>query len=115
MSIKKNAQRLERRLKRNRNRIKSTKVFRPRLSVFRSNTHIYAQIICDQTGTTLASARSTTDKKMTKTEQASLVGKKIGDLAKKAGIDKVVFDRGICKYHGRLKALADAARDKLNF
>tara|TARA_B110000444_G_C18375839_1_gene382556 strand:+ start:136 stop:477 length:342 start_codon:yes stop_codon:yes gene_type:complete len=88
---------------------------RPRLAIFRSNKEIYAQIIDDVAGNTLASA-SSSDAKGTKTEQASLVGKLIADNAKKAGVVTVVFDRGGFLYHGRVKALADAAREAgLNF
>jgi large subunit ribosomal protein L18 len=83
---------------------------RPRLAVFRSNKQIYAQVIDDITGNTLASA-SSVDSKGTKTEQASAVGKLIADNAKEAGVDTVVFDRGGFLYHGRVKALADSARE----
>ena len=89
---------------------------RPRLSVFRSLTHIYAQIIDDSMGHTLASA-STVDKavseqtgEMTKTEQARVVGELLAERALSKGIKQVVFDRGGYKYHGRVKALAEAAR-----
>ena len=95
---------------------------RPRLSIFRSNIHIYAQVIDDATSRTLASA-STKDanlaasiKGKSKTERAKAVGQLIAERAKAAGIDKVVFDRGGFKYHGRVQALADAAREAgLNF
>ncbi len=88
----------------------------PRLCVFRSLNHIYAQVIDDVKGTTLTSASScdpeimekTKDKK--KLETANLVGSVIGEKAKSQGVKKVVFDRGGYKYHGRVKALADAAR-----
>ena len=83
---------------------------RPRLAVFRSNKEIYAQVIDDVAGNTLASA-SSADAKGTKIEQASVVGKLIADNAKKAGIDVVIFDRGGFLYHGRVKALADSARE----
>ena len=83
---------------------------RPRLAVFRSNKEIYAQIIDDVTGTTLASATSS-EAKGSKTEQAAVAGKLIADNAKKAGIETVVFDRGGFLYHGRVKALADSARE----
>ena len=83
---------------------------RPRLSVFRSNKEIYAQLIDDITGNTLASA-SSASAKGTKTEQATEVGKLIAENAKKAGVDTVVFDRGGFLYHGRIKALADSARN----
>ena len=83
---------------------------RPRLAVFRSNKEIYAQLIDDSAGNTLACA-SSADAKGTKTEQATIVGKLIADNAKKAGVDTVVFDRGGFLYHGRVKALADSARE----
>ncbi len=88
---------------------------RPRLSVFRSNKEIYAQLIDDIDGKTLASA-SSRDKdlaksKGTKTQIAALVGKAVGEKAKNAGIEKVTFDRGGNLYHGRVKALAEGARE----
>ena len=87
---------------------------RPRLAVFRSLNHIYAQVIDDKTGTTLATA-STTEKALgTKAggnvEAAKSVGKAIAERAQKAGISTVVFDRGGYVYHGRVKALIDATR-----
>lgn len=89
---------------------------RPRLAVFRSLKHIYAQIIDDTQGRTLCAA-STLDKELkgklqglTKTQQAAEVGKLIAQRALTLGITQVVFDRGGQKYHGRVKALADAAR-----
>ena len=95
---------------------------RPRLSIFRSNIHIYAQVIDDATNRTLASASSkdaglaTAVKGKTKTERAKAVGQLIAERAKAAGVEKVVFDRGGFKYHGRVQALADAAREAgLNF
>ena len=83
---------------------------RPRLAVFRSNKEIYAQLIDDVVGNTLAYA-SSADAKGTKKEQASVVGKLIADNAKKAGVESVVFDRGGFLYHGRVKALAESARE----
>lgn len=88
---------------------------RPRLNVFRSSKHIYAQLINDQKGETLASA-STLDKEIDvdyggNVEAARKVGELIAKRAKEAGIEKVVFDRGGYLYHGRVKALADAARE----
>ncbi len=90
---------------------------RPRLNVFRSLDHIYAQVIDDEAGRTLTSA-STVDNNLrseldgkTKKEQASLVGKAVAERAKAAGIDQIVFDRGGYLYHGRVKALADGARE----
>jgi large subunit ribosomal protein L18 len=89
---------------------------RPRLSVFRSNKQIYAQIINDLTGHTLASASSLGLEKMPKKEQAAKVGELVAEKAKAAGITSVVFDRNGYLYHGRVKALADAAREGgLNF
>jgi large subunit ribosomal protein L18 len=90
---------------------------RPRLSVFRSLRHIVAQVIDDAAGRTLASA-STLDPEMhaqlsdlNKTGQAKLVGKVLAERAQKAGVKQVVFDRGGYRYHGRVKALADASRE----
>ena len=82
----------------------------PRLNVYRSNTKIYAQIIDDENGVTLASA-SSMKMKGNNTEVATKVGEAIAKEAKKAKITKVVFDRGGYLYHGRVKALADAARE----
>jgi len=88
-------------------------VERPRLSVYLSNMHIHAQIINDADGKTLASSTTATakDAKGSMTEKAAWVGKDIAAKAKKANITKVVFDRNGRKYHGRLKSLADAARE----
>ncbi|MBT5699323.1 MAG: 50S ribosomal protein L18 [Flavobacteriales bacterium] len=87
----------------------------PRLAVFRSNKQIYAQLIDDNEGTTIASAssneKSIVDKKVNKTEQAQLVGTLIGEKAKEAGVKSVRFDRGGFLYHGRIKCLADSARE----
>ena len=83
---------------------------RPRLAIFRSNKDIYAQVIDDVNGNTLASA-SSKEAKGTKTEQATVVGKLIAVNATAAGIDTVVFDRSGFLYHGRVKALADSARE----
>ena len=86
----------------------------PRLSVFRSNKQIYAQIIDDSTGTTLVASSSYNNKaaaKGNKIEQAVVVGKEVAELAKKAGIESVVFDRNGYLYHGRVKSLADSARE----
>jgi len=86
---------------------------RPRLNVFRSLNGIYAQVIDDTKGHTLVAA-STLDNDVAeapKTEQAKAVGKLVAERAKAAGISKVVFDRGGYLYHGRVKALADAARE----
>jgi len=87
----------------------------PRLAVFRSNKQIYAQLIDDVAGNTIVAAssrdRSLEGKKVTKTEQAKLVGSLIGEKAKEVGVDSVKFDRGGFIYHGRVKALAEAARE----
>ncbi len=85
---------------------------RPRLNVFKSNTGIYAQVINDETGTTVASA-STKTLKLTgnNIENATKVGKAVAEAAKSAGVNEVVFDRGGYIYHGKVKALADAARE----
>ena len=86
---------------------------RPRLAVFRSVAHMYAQVIDDAAGTTLVSA-STVDKGGKtgggNVAAATAIGKLVADRAKEKGIQKVVFDRGGYQYHGRIKALADAAR-----
>ncbi len=85
---------------------------KPRMTVFRSNTQIYAQVIDDVTGVTLASASSLAMKdKATKKEQAAKVGTLIAKVAQEAGITQVVFDRNGYLYHGRVKQLADAARE----
>ena len=87
---------------------------RPRLAVYRSNKHISAQVIDDRTGRTLASATTLeADLKATggNVEGAAKVGTLLAERAKAAGIDAVVFDRGGNRYHGRIKALADAARE----
>jgi len=83
---------------------------RPRLSVFRSNKEIYAQLIDDTTATTLG-ASSSKGSTGSKGERAADVGKKIAEVAKSAGIDAVVFDRNGYLFHGRVKSLADAARE----
>jgi large subunit ribosomal protein L18 len=87
----------------------------PRLSVFRSNSQIYAQIINDDLGVTLVSASSRVSsintQKITKIEKAKLVGSNLSANAMEAGINKVVFDRNGYLYHGRVKSLADAARE----
>lgn len=89
---------------------------RPRLSVFRSNKQIYAQVINDLTGTTLASASSLGLETMPKKEQAAKVGALVAEKALAVGITSVVFDRNGYLYHGRVKELADAARNGgLNF
>ena len=95
---------------------------RPRLSIFRSNIHIYAQVIDDTAGRTLVAASTVEPsliaslKGKTKIDRAKAIGQLIAERAKDAGIEQVVFDRGGFKYHGRVQALADAAREAgLNF
>lgn len=90
---------------------------RPRLNVFRSLQHIYAQVIDDDSGHTMVAA-STVEPELadvladkTKKEQAAMVGEKVAERALAAGIEQVVFDRGGYRYHGRVKALADGARE----
>ena len=107
----------ERRKARVRRQLRRTANGRPRLSVSRSDQHIYAQIICDQTGKTLASA-STIEKELRpkiknggNIAAAEEIGNIIAERGKKAGVEDVVFDRGGYIYHGRVKALADAARE----
>jgi large subunit ribosomal protein L18 len=108
--------RQQRRKYRVRNKITGT-AERPRLSVFRSSKHIYAQLIDDLAGQTLAAA-SSCSKDLAKdvpyggnVKAAKVVGKKLADAAKAKGISKAAFDRGQYRFHGRVKALADAARE----
>ena len=84
---------------------------RPRLSVFRSNKQIYAQVINDKAGVTLAAASSLGFEKMNKTEQAKKVGLLLAEKAKAAGVESVVFDRNGYLYHGRVQSLADGAHE----
>ncbi len=110
-SVSRNDIRLRRHV-RVRNKISGTPE-RPRLNVFRSNSHIHAQIIDDVNGKTLAAA-SSVDMKLengSNVEAAALVGKEIAKRAKAKKIEEVVFDRGGYIYHGRIKALAEAARE----
>ncbi|MCP8938996.1 50S ribosomal protein L18 [Alsobacter sp. SYSU M60028] len=113
----KNIQAAERRVARVRRTIRKAANGRPRLSVFRSSKQIYAQVIDDARGVTLVSA-STVEKDLRTSlktgadvEAAKLVGKLVAERAKQAGVTQVVFDRGGYMYHGRVKALADAARE----
>ena len=106
----------ERRHQRLRKRLMGTPE-RPRLNVFRSDKHIYAQVIDDLAGRTVASA-SDIDVDVrgnigegTKSDKAKLVGQLVAERAREAGVTMVVFDRGGYRYHGRVKALADAARE----
>lgn len=88
------------------------KSLRPRLSVFVSNTHVYAQVIDDIKGTTLVQAKDVEVEKKGKTvEIARKVGELVGKRAKEKGVTQVKFDRGDKKYHGRIKALAEGARE----
>jgi len=107
----------ERRKKRSRFKLLKNNNGRPRLSVFRSSKHIYAQLIDDNAGRTLAAA-SSLEKALADTlktgadkNAAAEVGRLIAGRAKEAGVEKVVFDRGGYHFHGRLQALADAARE----
>ena len=105
-------QRREKRHKRVRRHVYGT-AERPRLAVFRSNRGVAAQLIDDTSGRTLAAASwlNVGKAKGTKSEQAAAVGKMLAENAKKAGIERVVFDRAGYLYHGRVKALAEAARE----
>ena len=87
---------------------------RPRLNVFRSANHTYAQVIDDSVGHTLAAAATAefSDDELVKTDAARAVGKLVAERAKANGVVKVVFDRGGYQYHGRVKALAEAAREE---
>ena len=112
----------DRRKRRTRHRLRKIERIKPRLSVFRSGKHIYAQVIDDLAGRTVAAA-STLDKGIrdglktgANRDAAAQVGKVIAERAKSAGVVTVVFDRGGYLYHGRVKALGDAAREAgLNF
>ena len=115
--MKSSKQLYDRRRQRTGGKVKKSNNGRPRLAVFRSGKHIYAQIIDDNRGLTVASA-STLDKEVriklktgANIEAASQVGRIVAERAKKAGVDLVVFDRGGHIYHGRVKALAEAARE----
>jgi len=113
MALTKNERRL--RIKSRVRKIVSGTEARPRLSVFRSNKEIYAQIVDDVTGNTIVAA-SSRDKdiskaKGNKSEIATLVGKSIGEKAIKAGVETISFDRGGYLYHGRVKSLAEGARE----
>ncbi len=119
---------LEKKVRRNNMKKRSEKIRfklkkvsnRNRLTVFKSNSHLYAQLIDDTKGSTLASASSIEkkikEKKLTKKELAELIGKEIAKKIISKGIKDVAFDRGKYKYHGLIKILADAARSEgLNF
>lgn len=109
MAYKKDPQ--VRRRQRVRREIKKAANGRPRLSVYRSSSNIYAQVIDDLKGHTVASASSLDIGNGGNVDAASAVGKLIAERAKEAGVEEVVFDRGGYIYHGRVKALADAARE----
>jgi large subunit ribosomal protein L18 len=110
------AERFLRRRRRTRSALRKVSGGRPRLCVFRSSKHIYAQVIDDQVGRTLAAASTLDEQLRTQLKTgadraaAEQVGKLIAERAKTAGIEAVVFDRGAYRYHGRIKALAEAAR-----
>jgi large subunit ribosomal protein L18 len=113
MALTKNEKRL--RIKSRIRKVVSGTEARPRLAVFRSNKEIYAQVVDDVTGKTLAAA-SSRDKEVasakgTKSEKATLVGKAVAERAIKAGINTISFDRGGYQYHGRVKSLAEGARE----
>ncbi|OZV66845.1 50S ribosomal protein L18 [Winogradskyella aurantia] len=113
MALTKNERRI--RIKNRIRKVVSGTEARPRLSVFRSNKEIYAQVVDDLTGKTIAAA-SSRDKdiakaKGNKTEIAALVGKAVGEKAMKAGVETISFDRGGYLYHGRVKSLAEGARE----
>jgi len=109
----------DKRAQRTRTRLKALSNGRPRLSVFRSSKNIYAQVIDDANGVTVAAASSLEGEKKQKgadKDAAARVGKLVAERAKEKGVTDVVFDRGGYIYHGRVKALADAAREAgLNF
>lgn len=115
MAIKSRKEFRRKRIKMRVRKIVSGTIERPRMTVFRSNKDIYVQLVDDITGKTLVSASSQSDsirdQKITKTEKARLVGKAIADQARQAGIATVVFDRNGYLYHGRVKSLAEAARE----
>ena len=115
--MKSSSQLFNQRRQRNRAHLRRANPGHPRLSVFRSGKHIYAQVIDDETGVTVAAASSIEGdlrggrKTGANKDIAAKVGKLIAERAKSAGVDTVVFDRGGYLYHGRVKALAEAARE----
>jgi large subunit ribosomal protein L18 len=113
MTLKTKGQSRLRRRRRVRAKVRGT-AERPRLSVFRSNRGIQAQVIDDVAGHTLAAVNWTEDdlKSLKSMEQAKRAGELVAERAKAAGVESVVFDRGGYRYHGRVKALADGAREK---
>ena len=107
------AQNLKRELRKNRARAKiSGTSLRPRFSVFRSNRYLYVQLIDDSNRKTLFSSSTWGRTKKNKTESARLLGAEVAEIAKKEGIKAVVFDRGSYRYLGRVKAVAEGAREK---
>ncbi len=109
--IKQKNIRTERRVKRTRAKLFGT-AERPRLSIFRSNQHIYAQLINDELGKTILSASThEVEKKGTKVEKAVFVGELLAKKAKEAKVSAMVFDRGSYRYHGRVKGIAEALRN----
>jgi large subunit ribosomal protein L18 len=117
--MKSSREKMQRRAQRTRSKLRKLANGRPRLSVFRSSKHIYAQLIDDKQGVTIASA-STAEKDSKESganvDAAANVGKRLAERASKAGVKDVIFDRGGYIFHGRIKALADAAREGgLNF
>lgn len=112
MALSKEERRL--RIRRRIRKVVSGTAERPRLSVYRSNKQIYAQLIDDVSGVTVAAANSVKNKKaqgVPRIEQAAIIGKEIAEQGKKAGVEACVFDRGGYLYHGRIKSLAEAARE----
>ncbi|WP_047545337.1 50S ribosomal protein L18 [Psychroserpens sp. Hel_I_66] len=113
MALTKNEKRL--RIKSRIRKVVSGTEARPRLAVYRSNKEIYAQVVDDVTGKTLAAASSrdkdVASSKGTKSDKATLVGKAVAEKAIKAGINTISFDRGGYQYHGRVKSLAEGARE----
>ena len=103
----------EKRRRRNRTALRARAGTRPRLSVHRSGKHIYAQVIDDAAGQTVAAASTLTAREQSGANVAAAteVGRRVAEAAKAAGVTQVVFDRGGFLYHGRVKALADAARE----
>ena len=117
--MKSSREKMQRRAQRNRNKLRKLANGRPRLSVFRSSKHIYAQLIDDKQGVTIAAASTAEgDDKASGANVAAAaeVGERLAERASKAGVKDVVLDRGGYIFHGRIKALADAAREGgLNF
>ena len=110
MSVRTKEQIRLRRRRRVRAKVRGTAA-RPRLSVFRSNRGLFVQLIDDEAGVTLAAAEWTEARDLKPMERAKKVGELLAERAKKAGIERAVFDRGGYQYHGRVKALAEGARE----